>query len=341
MKKRIILGFIMCLLLVTACGKKKVEKSIEQNNDDEKIVIENKEENKKEVSIIDLNSNSRPYAVVINNYPGAVKVQAGLSDAYMVYEIPVEGGMSRSLALFKDKYPTKIGTVRSARHNFLDYVMENDAIFVCFGWSHYAQDELKNKWKIDYINGLFDSPFWRENPEKLATEHTAYTSLEKVRDYIKNKGYRTTTNVKALLNYSADEINLSSEGIKADTVIIPYSNYYTVKYVYDNSSKTYQRYVNNVIHKDYFTGDLFTAKNIIVVKLDFKNTDDNYYLDLYNTGSGKGYYITNGYAKEITWEKKDRSSKTVYKYLDGTEIKVNDGNTYIMIQSVSKETTIE
>ena len=53
---------------------------------------------------------------------------------------------------------------------------------------------------------------------------------------------------------------------------------------------------------------------------------------LENIGSGEGYYISNGYAVKIKWKKDSRSGQTTYTYLDGTEIKVNDGNTYIQIQ---------
>ena len=60
-----------------------------------------------------------------------------------------------------------------------------------------------------------------------------------------------------------------------------------------------------------------------------------------NIGSGEGWYISNGYAVPITWEKSSRSSKTIYKYLDGTEIKVNDGNTFIQIQPSGMNLTIE
>lgn len=335
MNKKVItfLMIISCFFL-SGCGKK--EQNItnqEKKNDD---IVENRK-----ITIIDEESNSRPYAVVINNYPSAVKVQSGLNDAYMVYEIPVEGGMSRSLALFKDKTTTRVGTVRSARHNFLDYVMENDAIFVHFGWSHYAQDDI-SKLGINNINGLYDSPFWRENPEGLATEHTAYTGLDKDIEYAKNKGYRITTEEKSLLDYSTDKIDLSEKdgSAVANNVEIPYSDSYTVKFVYDAENENYKRYVNGVEHTDYFTKEQYTGKNIIVTKLDFAYTDDNYYLDLHNIGTGDGYYITNGYAVPIKWEKNDRSSKTVYKYLDGTPINVNDGNTWIMLQSINKTTTI-
>lgn len=332
--------FMLSLLLITGCGEKQnvIDNKDNEENSETPIV-----ENEK-INIIDLESNSRPYAVVINNFPTAVKVQTGLSDAYMVYEIPVEGGMSRSLAFFKDKYPTKIGTIRSARHNFLDYVMENDAIFVHFGWSIYAEEQIP-KLDIDNIDGNYadPKPFWRENPEKLATEHTAYGSLEKVKEYSTNKGYRQTTEETSLLNYSVSDINLAEkdDSTIANTVKVPYSSTYEVKFVYDEVNQNYKRYVNNKAHTDYFTKEHYTAKNIIVVKLDFGYTPNKYYLDLYNTGSGEGYYITNGVAVPITWEKKDRKSKTIYKYANGEEIKVNDGNTYIMLQSIKQDLTIE
>lgn len=340
--KRLITIFLVSILFLSSCGKKEEKKEIINEEIKEEEKIENTEETKEEkkINIINIDSNTRPYLVVVNNFPSAVKVQSGLSSAYMIYEVPVEGGMSRSLALYKDKYPERIGTVRSARHNFLDYVMENDAIFVHFGWSHYAQDEMNYTWSIDNINGLYDSPFWRDNPEGLAYEHTAYTNLNSVRDLAINRGYRLTTDTKPLLNYSIDEINLS-DGVVANEVIVPYSSYYIVKFLYDVNTKMYKRYVNDAPHTDYYTGEHFEAKNIIVVKIDYNVTDDNYYLNFHNTGTGNGYYITNGMAKAITWEKQSRDSRTIYRYLDGTEINVNDGNTYIMMQSNYQDTTID
>jgi len=328
--------FLLTMLLVTGCNINQPNDDAD-NYQDEPVVYEN-------IKIVDMESNSRPYAVVINNFPSAVKVQTGLSDAYMVYEFPVEGGLSRSLALFKDKYPTQIGTVRSARHDFLDYAMENDAIFVHFGWSYHAEQQIPQL-GINNIDGNYADrdPFWRENPEKLAYEHTAYGNLEKIKKYATNKGYRQTTEVKPVLNYTDKVIDLSTrkDSIAANTVKIPYSGSYEVKFVYDKENNNYKRYVNNKAHVDYYTKDHYTAKNIIVIKTDVGYTDSHYYLEIENVGSGNGYYITNGTAVPITWEKETRSSKTIYKYADGTEIKVNDGNTYIMLQSNSKKLTIE
>lgn len=320
MKKKIILLFIVFVLLLTGCSKK------------EETSSENKQENKveKKVTIVDLESNSRPYAVVINNFPSAVKVQTGLNDAYMVYEFPVEGGMTRSLALYKDKETSKIGTVRSARHNFLDYVLENDAIFVHFGWSYHAEEQVPSL-GINNINGLVDAPFWRENPEGLATEHTAYTSLVKCAETAENKGYRLTTDKKVPLNYIAEEVNL--DGDSASDISISYSGAYTVEFKYNEESKIYTRYVNGVKHADYFTGEDYTTKNILILTTEFSYTSSNYYLEIYNIGTGSGYYITNGSAKKITWSKSDRESQTKYTYEDGSEVEISDGNTYVMFRA--------
>ena len=170
--KKIFFLIILCLFIITGCtDNSDVLQEQIIPKDDAEVIVE-------KVKIIDYESNTRPYAVVINNFPSAVKVQSGLNDAYIVYEFPIEGGITRSLALYKDKTDVKIGTVRSARHDYLDYVLENDAIFVHFGWSHTAQEDIF-KLGIDYIDGNTRdyNAFWRENPESIATEHTVYTNL--------------------------------------------------------------------------------------------------------------------------------------------------------------------
>ncbi len=338
---------IMCLFM-TACGKKEEVKDEQKPEEQPKEVVP-------EVSkfnIIDTTSNKRPYGVVINNYPSAVKVQSGLDKAYMIYEFPIEGGLSRSLAFFKDVDEVKLGTIRSARHNYIDYIQEHDAIFVHFGGSAYAYDELNGKNKVDHIDGntTDKTPFWREQHENLAFEHRVYTDLSKVIDYVTNtKKFRTTTDKEPVLNYSQGEIELKDkEGSQlANTVDIYYSGSFYVTYKYNQETKRYDRYFKGNPHVDYFTKKQYDCKNVIITfvnwraKTDHKDAAGNGYLDLNNTGTGEGYYITNGYAVPITWQKDSRSSKTIYKYLDGTEINVNDGNTWVMLTSKGKKWSIK
>ena len=150
--------------------------------------------------------NDRPIAVMIDNHKGALP-HSGLSNAYMVYEIIVEGGESRLMALFKGANLEKIGPVRSSRHYFLDYALENDAIYVHYGWSPQAESDIKSL-GINNINGLVDdSVFWRVKDK--SAPHNAVTSTAKILEDAKSKGYKTTSDVSSILKYSVDEIELA------------------------------------------------------------------------------------------------------------------------------------
>lgn len=306
------------------------------------------------VDIIDINSKTRPYAIVVNNTNIAVKVQEGLNKAYLVYEIPTEGNTSRLLALYKDvEEDLVIGTIRSARHNFVDYALESDAILCCYGWSIYSEIDMKNG-SIDYFQGLYGGPFYRNNPENLASEHTAYTSIKKLNKALKSNNMSTTSNDTILLNYNVSDVDLSSAKnvITANTVTIPYgSSYYKSSFKYNQNTKMYTRYQAGEECVDYKTKETITTKNIIVQKLSYGICDNNYYWDLNTVGSGEGYYITNGYAVPIKWSKSSRTSKTKYTYEDGTildgqdiggqEISVSDGRTWIEVQTTKQKTIIE
>ena len=147
---KIIVLLLLIGLFLTGCGKKEESDTKKPSNDNQN------QTDVKNLKIVDANSKSRPYAVMINNISVARPLQSGLQDAYLMYEIIVEGGETRLMALFKGADVDKIGPVRSARHYFIDYAMENDAIYVHFGQSPQAQSDIK-KYSI-YIPFVTDVP---------------------------------------------------------------------------------------------------------------------------------------------------------------------------------------
>lgn len=304
------------------------------------------EKPKPTLKIVDESSYTRPIAVMINNHNQARPYHSGLQDAYIVYEAIVEGGITRMMAVFKDQTTARIGSVRSSRHYFLDYALENDAIYVHFGWSPQAENDIRSL-GVNNINGLYDNAFWRDYNLPVNYEHKAVTSIEKINEVINQKGYRKEYNSKNVLDelslkYSIDEIHIneSEDSVVANNVSIPYSYYMTSSYTYDATNNYYLRYANGVAHKDYITGEQYHFKNIIIEKVENYTIDSYGRQSLNNIGTGTGYFITNGYARPITWEKASRSSKTVFKYLDGTPVIVNDGNTFIQIEPITQTTSI-
>lgn len=283
----------------------------------------------------------RPIAVMIDNHIDAMP-QAGLLEADIVYEIIVEGGETRLMLVLQGKDLDKVGPIRSARHYFLDYALENDAIYVHYGQSPQAKSDISTL-GINNINGIYESStsFWRVS-DKYAP-HNAVSRIENISNIADRKGYRRDYNKEPVLNYVVAEVELE-DGEIANTVTIPYSYANTVKYEYDADKKEYVRYSRGKKQVDWDSEKTITTKNIIITKAKNSTLNDGSgkgRQTLDNIGTLDGYYITNGKAIKIKCVKDSRSGQTVYKDLEGNEINVNDGKTFIQICPIDSKITFE
>lgn len=326
---------IVLVLLIMIAGVLFAIKIVKDSQNAEPTNSEQSQENKVQQEEVKkpktFAGNTRPIAVMIDNHINAMP-QAGLLEADLVYEIIVEGGETRMMLVLKDKDVSKIGPIRSSRHYFLDYALENDAIYVHYGWSPKAKSDISSL-KVNNINGIFESSssFWRVS-DKYAP-HNAVTSTKNILSIANRKNYRTTTTKDPVLNYVVDDVNFE-EGTVADTVTIPYSDYNTVKYTYDAETQLYTRYSRGKKQTDWSSGKTITTKNIIIEKAKNWTLSDGTNKGrqtLDNVKTLDGYYVTNGKSIPIKCEKSSRSSQTVYKDLEGNEINVNDGKTFIQI----------
>lgn len=284
----------------------------------------------------------RPYAVMIDNEGTRPLPQGGIYLAQVIYEIVVEGGTTRLMPVFWDKNPTMIGPVRSSRHYFLDYAMEHDAIYVHFGYSPMAMQDLK-KYKINNINGVANGGevFWDLTNDRRNWQDS-YTSMEKVKGYVQKVKYRVETDKDLLFEYSEKDYDITG-GKDAANINIRYTSSYDCSFKYDAAKKLYLRYRKGNPHMERVTEEQFTAKNIIIQKVTnyLIKGDDAGRQEVNTVGSGSGYYISNGKYIEIKWSKKSRTEQTKYTDVEGKDIIINPGQTWIQITPTSGKVTIE
>lgn len=352
--KRKLLILILTILFIFLATSITMYFYLNSNTQTPVVKIPEEKKETKNLTIFDENSNERPIAVMIDNNVGNNN-HIGLQDSYLNYEIIVEGGLTRIMAIFKDKNVSTIGPVRSSRHYFLDYALENDAIYTHYGWSTYAQSDI-SALKVNNINGLTDeTPFWRD--KTIQAPHNVFTSISKITASASEKNYKLTTNNWKNFNYNPEEINLSekfknnsyqenesennSYVLSANNISMNYSNSQIRSYKYDSTNKYYLRFMNGASHNDKETGEPLHYKNIIIEKVYNHSIDSYGRQDLTTTGTGEGYFVTDGYAVPINWTKSSRSAKTKYTYKNGEEIELNDGNTFIQIIPTSSNIIIE
>ncbi len=278
----------------------------------------------------------RPYAVMINNIQAAIP-QYSISNADIIYESPVEGSITRLMAIFQKPDKLKrIGSVRSCRIYFAYMSKEWDSIYVHYGQSKYAKKFLKSK-QIDNIcswNG--EGAFYRTSDKPAP--HNCYASGKGLLKQRKKLKYRKDHDDTYTGNFKFADIDKPLEldqGIDAQKVKVGYS-YNNASYKYDKDKQKYFRSQYGSKHIDAVNKKQLSCTNIIIQYVKTVLYPDNKSLKMTQKGDGKGWYITRGKAIKITWHKdKQKSGQTKYYDENGEEITLNNGKTFIQI--VQKE----
>lgn len=339
MKKRIIillLGLVIPILLFCACGKSKeaISNVPEQEAPvtETPVVQEPEPQSEPKDTFVPIEVGIRPYAVMIDNEGYRVLPQGGLDKAQIIYEIIVEGGETRLMPVFWGVGSEMIGPVRSARHYFLDYALEHDALYVHYGQSPQALSDIKTL-KVAAINGMYigKKAFWDITKDKNNWQDT-YTSMEKLKAYVESVKYRVNTEKELVFEYNQTKADITSEE-KVFEIELKYSTSYNCGFKYDEESGMYLRYRKGQPHMERVSGEQLKAENIIIqiVKISSIDGDEKGRLELKNVGQGMGYYITHGKKVNIKWSKVTRTNPTKYTLEDGTPLKLNPGQTWIEI----------
>ncbi len=291
--------------------------------------------------------NKRPFAFMFNNIEFAYP-QSGTGRAGILYEILAEGGITRLMGLFDYMSGDRIGSVRSARHYYVDFAKEFDAFFIHFGQTHYAISEIK-KLSVDTLSGLAAegaTVFYRDN--SIQAPHNAFASAKGINKAITDKKYRTKLEdgIGSHFNFIEDgETDNDLEGSKkAEYVSVPFSHYMSPYFTYSDKTGRYTRYAFGTKHIDKATGKALTFKNIFIQFVNEYNKDKNGYqtMDLIGA-SGDGYYITNGRAVKVFWKKPDGTTKTAFYYDKGykDEVVVNVGKTYYAVFPLNRKDMVK
>lgn len=290
----------------------------------------------------------RPVAVMVNNVQKAMP-QYGVSQADLIFEIPVEGDATRFMALYGDytKVP-QVCPIRSCRYYFPALSQGFDAFYVNWGIDDTIADYLEAL-DLDQIEGITNTGgLFGRDQEKLsqgyAVEHTGFFDGTKLVSYIESKGLRTDLKEEkkgaAFLFNGMDE-QLKPEGSDCTQVDVQFGAQSSA-FTYDAEKKVYLKQINGTPQADGKTGEQLAFTNVLVLETEISVRDEvgHKKIDWDGGANAKGYYISNGGVQEIHWSKDENNEESYLRFYDlnGNEIKINRGKSYIALNYANKTT---
>lgn len=282
----------------------------------------------------------RPLAVMVENHVDA-RPQSGLSKADVVYEATAEGGITRFMPVFGDpRTAVRVGPVRSARPYFVDFATEYKAFYSHVGGNATALDQIKATGVYDLDQFALGEPTYkRDFSRNVATEHTMYSSTEKLWDV-------ATVQRKWGTNAEYESWKFIDDGDPAvrpvtQSVSVNFSTpSFLVDWQYNPTTNAYLRTMGGKPHVDAIDGKQIEAKTIIlqnVVRTSHVTRINEKGWKFQLTGSGKATVIQNGTAINGTW-KKTGTERTRYYNDAGEEISLVRG--VIWVTMVHADTPI-
>lgn len=271
-----------------------------------------------------------PFFVIVENSKKA-RPQSGIAYADIVYEILVEGGITRYLALFQSQTSKNIGPVRSTRPYIQETTIPYNIGYAHSGGSYQALDQIKEL-GLKSINEMkYGNYFWRYSKRKAP--HNLYTEAEKIKKLFSQKGYSNATKFPYSFTNEVDSILTDAKTVK----VTP--SYYTSA-TFEYKDNKYFRYQDGVADKDLRTDKPVSVENIIVQLTDVTYLNNEYkHIELRLLGEGEGFLFQGGKAKKVTWKRDNIKNYTRLYNEDGKEVKLLSGQTWWYL--INKKSKVE
>ncbi len=265
-------------------------------------------------------------AVKVDNYPTA-RPQTGLTAADVVFEEPVEGGVTRYVAVFQCHTAPTVGPVRSARNIDIGILGQlGSPLLVHVGGIQPVIDNIVASPINDFELGDYTSIM--RHPAGRSAPYDTYTSTAAVW----HMRPTATTPPAPLFTYS----NAAPAGAPVSSISIPFSFYSPVVWTWNRSKRDFLRSFNST--PDVLSnGAQNRAQNVIVQYVNVyygpwvENTQGalEVQANLFTNASGTAIVFRNGEEIPGRWSRSTLAQPTSFTTTAGTPISLDPGRTWV------------
>lgn len=270
------------------------------------------------------------FAIAIDGHVDARPV-AGLSKANLVFNVPVEGGITRYLAVYDASSTVDmIGPVRSARPYCVELADGLGAVYGHVGGSPDALKDIKNAQDFRDLNEYFNAKYYWRSSKKLAP-HNTYTRMDLLNEAFFENQWKpgSITPWKYKEEDSLDGSASTTLRGTQDGPALAYGLGYRVKWEYDREENRYIRKLGGS-HQIDMDGSAILTKNVVVISMPATVLDEQGRLSMHTTGRGKAVLYRDGRTFEGVW-RRSAGDSFLFETIEGSDIFFNRGTTWIEI----------
>lgn len=251
-----------------------------------------------------------PLLWVVDNHPQA-RPQDGIAVADIIYEVPVEGGMTRFLLLTTSKSSGIIGPIRSARGYFTLIAAEYNAPIMHHGESLSFAGAVDATAITHFDLTSTDSqPIWRDGGR--TAPHNLYSDIAQANDFVGQSGGSEYAGRSWLFT--------SRLPGTVKQISLQYPGGYSVGYLYTEANG-YERTTAG-------TKEEYLVENILVQQTTVR---DGAEVSVELLSSGPAYFFSKGQAHSGIWTKDSPSGATKFTGSKGEEWQLTPGKTIIHV----------
>ncbi|MFC1632837.1 DUF3048 domain-containing protein [Patescibacteria group bacterium] len=275
----------------------------------------------------------RPLAIMVASDVDT-RPQSGLSEAEWVFEMPAgRGVMTRLMPVYIEKDPKELGSLRSSRHDFVEIAKGLDALYAHWGGSYLAYNKYLTAGFVDNLDVMRypdANGFYRVN--RLYAPHNGFADPKELRKIAKEKGYKTTTDLKSYRFFAEDDypVDRPTEG----ELFVGQPGNFAVTYKYNGKSNSYSRYYGSQPHIDYNTNKTIEVENVIIMRTTwYLPRQDQQYVEIDLEGEGAADFYRNGQRTQGVWKKATPSSELRFYYgpKKDKEVPLMPGQTWVHV----------
>lgn len=265
----------------------------------------------------------RTIAVKIDDAP-AVHTHPGLDAADTVFEVAVEGGLTRYLALYQSATPQRVGPVRSVRTTDFNLLRGLGTPVLAFSGGNKATVAHTMALPIvAFPPSRADGGVYRRDPA-LSAPHNLFLSPAAVWSHVLGGG-----NPEPVFANPRSEVSLGLDALPASGLQINFSGVADSTFVWDRVSQQWLRYQRGHVQLDGERRPLH-FDNVIVLQTTYRVSPyDSRSPEAVSVGEGSAIILHGGTAMTLRWAR--ASAQEPFRLLsdDGALVELPAGRSWI------------